>query len=71
MGGHAATDATWENGHVLVHQFPDFHLKDKVALQAAGSDGPRFTKVYMRRNRKKIKEGQNGQNGENDVIDGE
>lgn len=42
-------DATWEIVSVIKDQFPDFDLKDKVALWEASNDRPHITKVYIRK----------------------
>lgn len=49
-------NATWELTTVINEQFPEFHLENKVALQGAGNDRPRITKVYVHKHVKKEKE---------------
>ncbi|PON75651.1 Ribonuclease H-like domain containing protein, partial [Trema orientale] len=45
-------EATWESYDMIQHQFPSFHLEDKVALAAGGNDRPPIRFTYVRRGKK-------------------
>ena len=42
-------EATWEDFSMVQHQFPDFHLEDKVKVWAGGNVRPEIRFTYTRR----------------------
>ena len=42
-------EATWEPYDLIQHQFPDFHLEDKVQVKGEGNGKPPILKTYQRR----------------------
>lgn len=49
--GLPVSDATWEAFDRIQHQFPWFHLEDKVRVWAGGNDKPPIRFTYARRKR--------------------
>ncbi|TYK23600.1 ty3-gypsy retroelement transposase [Cucumis melo var. makuwa] len=47
-------EATWEDYNDFKHQFPDFHLEDKVDLEEESSVKPPLLFTYNRRNKEKL-----------------
>lgn len=50
--GLTEAEATWEDYEMMRHQFPAFHLEDKVNVWPAGIDKPQPLLVYSRRKRR-------------------
>ncbi|GKD45909.1 putative mitochondrial protein [Tanacetum coccineum] len=48
-------ESTWELFETIKKQFPEFHLKDKVAVWEGSIGKDRFKEVYQRRERKNYK----------------
>ena len=47
--GLADYEATWETVDGIRHQFPEFHLEDKVSLEGGSNVKPPIVKTYVRR----------------------